>query len=824
MPAGRPRVVGLLLAGLFVAVLLLPVSARPGGPSVPADPRAELGPPHPVAPAPGGVPSLVWGMAYIVYGPGDDTTHVFGEGAGMVAYDPGWNLTLFGGEGSGGLTNATSNYNSTTGEFTWVHYDPSPSARANFSFATVPSKGFAVLFGGLTNLTTQSTSNETWLYWFGNQSWENVSHARAPPARESAGFAVNDSGSVGLLEGGWSPRASVGNSTATVFWNDTWQLNLTSFDWTELRPGSAPPPLMGSGLVYDTAASRFDLFGGCTVQCSNALWVYGGSPGRWTPVAQVGAVPSPRAAAAFAYDALDSVDLLFGGFVWGTNGPTALGDTFSFDPGAGRWTELTSANGPGPRFDAPSTWAQYPGCTGLNVVGGSPSLAAPPTNASVLEPLAAPGYNCWPDLYTGVGGPPPPACSITGTPVDLEVSNALTGVGLANASVDLLGHCVDRTVVTNAAGYANISLPSPDTVNFSTVPPGFHPGRVGALIAPNVTNHVLLSVDPLPGLRVRSFGIGETGAASPLYNVSVALNGSVILGRTNAAGYLNVSRLSLGTGSLALAGSLANHSTDATNVTIPYTGDAYANLSLLDPGPVSIDVVDAISGVGISGATGRLVPFGAATPYPVPFTTGPNGSYFDPALAAGNFSVSVSAAGFLSATLPLSHPWARLSVLIVPLAAEVGTNLSVLLLNARTGGPIAGGTVVVGNASVRSVATSSADGWANLSDLLPPGLTAVLASASGFASNLTYVTLGFHYVIPRYVVELTPSSSCLSVACPPPATQSVGSGPFGFLPGGALAGRVLLVVAPAVVLAMALAYLLLPARRREGAGPGGASR
>jgi hypothetical protein len=817
---GRERL--LLAAVLLGTLLLLPsvpgatTSAVPPAPVLSASlPRVSPGSTELVHAS--ALPLLAWGEAYIIYGPGDDTTHVFGEGAGMVAYDPGWNITLFGGEGSGGLTNATSNYNSTTGEFTWEFYTPSPSARANFSFATVPSRGFAVLFGGLTNLSSQRTDNETWIYWFGNQSWQQVSRGLAPPARESAAFAVNDSGGTALLEGGWSPRAAVGNSSATVFWNDTWQLNLTTFRWSELAPSAAPPPMAGSGLIYDTYGQRFDLFGGCAVLCSNGFWAFSGHPGDWHRLATSGSVPAARASASFVWDGVDSLALLFGGFAWAGSAPSAFADTFAFDPAASRWTALDLTNNPGPRFDAPSTWAQYPGCTGLNVVGGSPSLLAPPTNASVLEPITAPTNNCFPDLYTGLGGPPPPSCSVNGTAVNLDVRDRLTGQGIANATVAVDGHCLQRQIVTNAFGFANFSAPSPDTVNFSASAPGYHPGNLTSLIAPNITNELTLDLSPLPALRARTYGIDLSGIPAPLYNVSVYAGSTLLLGRSNVDGFLNVSDLTSPTGSLLLHGLLTNHSSSQANITVPYTGYVYANLSLQDPGPLTLDVIDRATGRGIAGATGIIVPLDPGNLLTLAYSTAANGSYFDATLAGGNYSVGASAAGYVpgGTSAPVFHPWRNRTVVVLALTARYGANLSVRLLDASTGLPIAGGSVTVGANPPEG--TNSA-GWANFTDLLPPGVTPVVGTATGYLSNRSYVPLDYYSVFPEYDLRLPPASHCARVGCPPPAVSGTGPGPFAFLPAGSVASTALLVGAPGAILALAVGYLLLAPSRRRAAG------
>ncbi|MFI5415441.1 MAG: kelch repeat-containing protein, partial [Candidatus Lutacidiplasmatales archaeon] len=352
-------------------------------------------------------PVLQWGTAFILYGPGDDAGHFMGQGAAMVVDDHLRNMTTFGGEGSEGLTNWTANYNSTTGYFIVNVTNPTPSARENASFADVPGRDFAVLFGGLTNLTTDASVNDTWVYYFGNQTWRNVTHGIAPPAREAAAFAVNASGNVALLEGGANPDYKVNGSSAAVFWNDTWSLNLTTFTWTQRHPTTAPPPLFGSGMIWQNATNRYELFGGCALGCSSTLWTYGGQPANWSPLRPASG-PSARGAAAFAWDGPNNIAVLFGGFDWGSGGvATPLGDGWLYSPRANVWTQLGATGGPFPVYDAPNAWANYPGCEGLTLVGGSISLAAPPGTVSVLEPVGVNSTNCFPNLFLGGGSPPP---------------------------------------------------------------------------------------------------------------------------------------------------------------------------------------------------------------------------------------------------------------------------------------------------------------------------------------------------------------------------------------------------------------------------------
>ncbi|HEV8049758.1 MAG TPA: kelch repeat-containing protein, partial [Thermoplasmata archaeon] len=516
------RVASLLALGALVVLAVFPMPATRAASPPAASPAsaavsATTAPPPPIpetlaAPAPAATPIFNWGLAYIYYGPGDDKTHFLGEGAAMVVDDQSRNITTFGGEGAGGLTPYTMDYNYSTGAFNVTVLNPTPSARTNVSFASVPGRNFAVLFGGLTNLSTDRTTNDTWVYDFLNQTWRNVTHTLAPPAREGGAFAVNASGGTALLEGGWDPSATIGGSPASVFWNDTWTLNLTTFDWTELHPVVAPPPLYGSGMIWQNATNQFDLFGGCALTCSADVWSFGGQPAHWTKVSAIGSIPAARGSPAFAWDAVDHLAVLFGGFSWGAGGAIALGSGSLFAPATRSWTPLSAGGGPGPVYDAPNAWAEFPGCQGLVLAGGNTALAGPPTNASVLERFAGNFTNCFPDLISGGSSPPPPPCSAQSTPLQVRVIDNLTGKGIPNASVSYSGRCVDNQQgTTNSYGELQLTLPAPDLLNFTAIATGYRAGALQAILLPNTSSIVTISLTPYPSLTVHASGVGISG-------------------------------------------------------------------------------------------------------------------------------------------------------------------------------------------------------------------------------------------------------------------------------------------------------------------------
>lgn len=818
--AGGPYRSGVRILPVVLALLLLllPTAASAGN-GVPSAPRAPLTtdrPPTAASPALAGAlggalprPAAVafdWGLAYILYGPNDDTTHFMGEGAAMVVDNHLRNITVFGGEGSGGLTNETFDYNYSTGNIAVNVLTPGPSPRANMSFAAVPGHDFAVLFGGVTDIRTDAATNDTWVYYFANHTWRNVTHGLAPPPRESAAFAANGSGASAILEGGWDPHYAVNASSASVIWNDTWSLNLTTFTWTVLHPRVAPAPMFGSSMIWQDATDTYLLFGGCALACSRDLWTFGGSPASWRMI-DFGGAPSPRAASTFAWDELDQVAVVFGGFDWGPEGAVALGDGFYFAPASNAWTSLVASGGPEPKYDAPSAWAQFPGCVGLIVVGGSPSLLAPPGNASVLEPINALQPNCFPDLISG-GGPPPPPCSVAQVPLDLFVYDNFTGLGVPNATVNVDGGCVHRTTTTNAEGYLNLSIPAPDRLNLTANAPGYRPDGFRAEFLPNTTNRIRIPLGPFPSLHLRAWGEDAYGS-DPLGGVRVAQSGTLILGTTNAAGYLNVSRIDAPSGTIVLSGSAANYSVGSSTYPVPYSGWLFANVTLRAASDLDIHFVDAVTQASVPGATGALVDLDPGAGPPIPIAASASGWWNLSRFPAENVSVTANASGYLTNTSYASHGWVVPTVLIVPLRPKVGAVLDVHVLDAERhiGVPHALVTVL----GLPTETTSSA-GWANFTNVRPAGLYEVSVGASGYRSNVSWVPLTYYQVVDPYNVSLVPIGGCLpGSACSttPPAPPAS----FGFLNGGGGATVFVLIGAPLALLALGVAYVAATSRR-----------
>jgi hypothetical protein len=130
--------------------------------------------------------------------------------------------------------------------------------------------------------------------------------------------------------------------------NDTWAWDGTSANWSDLAPQQKPSTRNGHAMVYDSARRRMVMTGGifCFVPAvgpCTGTWEFDGT--NWSQVATSGAEYTPaRWRHAMAYDAARGVVVLFGGA--SVDYSQAYDDTWEFDGTA--WTRRTSANGQGP--------------------------------------------------------------------------------------------------------------------------------------------------------------------------------------------------------------------------------------------------------------------------------------------------------------------------------------------------------------------------------------------------------------------------------------------------------------------------------------------
>jgi len=234
---------------------------------------------------------------------------------------------------------------------TWS-YDPNVNQWTNLDATGPPPPGYmgapamaydnradrVVLFG-----VDWPSPNETWAFNPGANVWTNLWPPGSPSARHDAGIAYDNLADRILIFGGGdiAPQHPYSSS------NDTWSYSYVSNTWTHLHPAKSPDRRLGSAMVYDSAADRVILFGGCangidfTCIPMNDTWIYHYASNEWTRVTPP-AAPSPRSFAAAAYDSRDDGVILFGG----ADVQSVLNDTWTYSFFENRWTKRTPAPSP----------------------------------------------------------------------------------------------------------------------------------------------------------------------------------------------------------------------------------------------------------------------------------------------------------------------------------------------------------------------------------------------------------------------------------------------------------------------------------------------
>ncbi len=818
------------MAALLI-VLALPAWTVPGTPAPP--PPSTSGLPltghvaaasTPIGPSPV-VHALNLSLSYdwdgmgLLGGRGIPTSYVGGEGSALAIDDLALTGVLFGGEGALGLTNFSLALNETSAVWTNVTGPVAPSPRANFSFASDPVAGFAVLFGGITSLSSQACDNSTWIYWFSNATWVNETRPFAPPPRESGAFAVDPHNATAVLVGGIDPDFVGGGGTGTVVWNDTWTLNLTTFTWTARHPRVAPSPHFGASMAWVPPVGQFLLWGGCFTGCTNAMWSY--TPGaNWSIVRPNGSAPSGRAAATFAWGPDYGLLVMFGGFSLLGQMMEAHNDTYVYQPLQHAWSWIQGPPDPLRRFGAPGAWLSANNCPGLFLIGGSTGTVNPPADLSFMDsnPDTQPGCNTWgsDQVGSGNGGSGnglPPGC-VANADVSVRVLSAVTGKTLSNATVSLSGYCGPATATTNARGFANFTSVPSWLTNILASALGYHSNQTQANFSANVTTHLTLKLTPLPFVSVRTLGVEVGGIDVDLVGVPIWIDGAPTTNVSGPGGWWNTTDLSLPIGANTFSAQLPKYSTPTRSIFFPYTGSVWVNLTLSAYGPFKVLVTIAGTGQPIGGADGQIVAEDAgSTLGSTLFTTPPDGLVTN-VLPAGNYSVGATATGFLANVTPehIDHPWANVTMVHLNLTPEAPFTLDVRLVDAGTQRPIPDGSVLLGAGRVN---VTDAAGWANFTKIAPAGTYGVAGIAPDYLGNRTSVV--FSYFLPPVKVvrlNLTPLHPCPPAGCA--KNGSNGSGPlFALIPPG-FWGLAILTTSPLLLIVGAIAYFA-GTRRRVGA-------
>jgi hypothetical protein len=704
----------------------------------------------------------------------------------MVANSSSGVAVGFGGVSSGVLVNSTFAYTEATNRWARLPTSVAPTPRSDFAFALDPTTGIAVLFGGLTNLTTLSVSNQTWVYHVGSALWTLSTLGPVPAPREAAAFAIDPALGIGFLYGGWNRNYS---TTGSLTYSDLWELNLSSNAWSQLIvPGPKPPPLEGAAMVWDPQASVIEMMGGC-YPCSSAVWQLNPATLRWAELATPPVAPAARAAESWAYDPTVDGDLLFGG----TNGVTTFNDTYLFYPLNDTWVAQTLPSGPSARSNAASAFLDVPKNETWLLAGGQ-SGAVPYTdlwrlsatsnltlqvvNASdPTSPLAgalvnvsgrragstdATGYlnltqvdvvgpalqvtdDPWfysanRTLWLPPGRPTALTVALSPEPlgtvhllVNSSTGGPVSGV-FANLTVDSV-RINPHPVVTNASGNATFAGVPPGRVNLTTKAWPWRSAYVTGVLPPGGVLNTTMEMYYDPVVFLTLFGRLPGGISLlPMAFAPVYLNGS-LLGFTQSDGTLTSTTSAFGL--VPITGTAPGFFSSTQYLAVPFTGSVSITLVLqsLPLGVLVVAVVRASDSLPLGGATVT-----ATTTIALAFGSYAQTNFTDDegisalSLPEGQYLVTASAPGYLSSSGVITNVTSGPNVpLTIRLTIIPPANVSLLVRDRSSGAPIPGA-----NVTFVGILKGESNEWGYYNETnITPGTYVCEVSAPRYLENVT---------------------------------------------------------------------------------------
>ncbi len=304
-----------------------------------------------------------------------------------------------------------------------------PKASFGPNMAYDAKDGYVLMFGGSGN------GNETWI--FSGGKWTELHPSLAPHGRVYAGIAYDAADGYVVMFGG---RAG-----GFVF-DDTW--TYVGGRWTNITSSAGPGPSArwSPGMAYDTADDYVVLFGGHDNHPDRTFadtWEF--VHGKWANVTgTTGGIPAQRMGEGMAYDASDGYVLMYGGW---THANDILNDTWKFSEG--KWTLLSPAKNPGPKWWAGMTFDSTDGYVLLF--------------AGIIN-VAKKWWTTPPDTWTYVGGVWTNVTSTSDSPpqrfgegmVDTPAADNVLMFGGLN-STDVIAHPLSDTWTYEGEVWTNIT-------------------------------------------------------------------------------------------------------------------------------------------------------------------------------------------------------------------------------------------------------------------------------------------------------------------------------------------------------------------------------
>ena len=267
---------------------------------------------------------------------------------------------LFGGSTGGRLRNETWSYDASGDRWAMREPQDAPSPRNGSAMVFLPIEGALILFGG----NDGTDRNDTWGYYPDRELWYMLAALENSPAPRNGHAMAFDTGKrYAVLFGG---RYSSGPGEDEPL-ADTWMLDSSGDDWSDVTASGAPLPRYGHAMAFDPVNGLVVMFGGRNESdYFPDTWTFNTTTRSWTN-RNPPTYPPARSGHSLAYDAGSGTVLLFGG----EDATRSYNDTWAYNVSANTWTRKLLASGPSARSEQAMTFD--PGIDRVVLFGGKDS-------------------------------------------------------------------------------------------------------------------------------------------------------------------------------------------------------------------------------------------------------------------------------------------------------------------------------------------------------------------------------------------------------------------------------------------------------------------
>ena len=188
-----------------------------------------------------------------------------------------------------------------------------------------------------------NSRGETWAFHLKTKSWENRKPKNSPSPRCGHSMAYDAESDRIILFGGFGC-----SSIEDPIFDDTWIYDYNSNTWNQMKPIRNPPTRMYASMAYNTVEDKIILWGGRLIGPlnDNSIWKYNLNENEWTPISLKGGPPHTYAYPSMVYNSKNNSILIFGGgklesaFKGRQNN-----ELWTFDFNNSKW-ELVATDGP----------------------------------------------------------------------------------------------------------------------------------------------------------------------------------------------------------------------------------------------------------------------------------------------------------------------------------------------------------------------------------------------------------------------------------------------------------------------------------------------